>query len=836
MLKKVVLYKSRFLIVHLINTAKKLPGCNPKKRNRVVRDNQLIYFLTATNQTMKTHTIIIACSLLVGCSGTTELPQFDTALNKDPASVVIYNDKDTNHLFLTDYLPTIVAADSITSDAVEIIKTKDGWAEFDAIVTPSTEWLSTINVWKDGKATTLIASKNEVIPTRLTYKGKAEKVSLVGQMTAWRRDVMNFKSDDNVNWTIDFALPAGQYQYLIAVDDNQILDPTNATKEGNGNGGFNSLLKLVGVDPALAPVISTYQIKDDKLLVMTNSKVDKVVVTWQNVALPQSMVAISDKMITIQIPSQASAIDRSWLRVWASNSNGVSNDLLVPMIKGKIVTSAQELDRHDKHRNILYSLMIDRFKNGNTANDRSLDQADVLPIVDYMGGDIAGITQKINDGFFTDLGINTIWVSPITQNPYNAWGLNAKPVTKFSGYHGYWPIYITSLDARFGNDTELRQMLDAAHAKGINVILDYVANHIHIDSPTLKTHPDWTTPATTPDGRPNLELWDEFRLTTWFDKHIPTLDLERVEIYEPLTDSALYWIANYDFDGFRHDATKHIPEVYWRTLTQKMKSRYPEKSLYQIGETYGSPELINSYIKSGMLDGQFDFNIYDAATGAIALPDGSMSSLAGVIQNSLDTYGYHNLMGNITGNHDRPRYISLAGGALSFAEDSKAAGWNRTITVGDSSSYDKLSLLEALMFTIPGVPTVYQGDEYGVPGGNDPDNRRMMNFDGYNPKETIVKEKVKKLAALRTNNMALIYGDMMPLYSDESVMVFARNYLGNIALVGINKSDKEQTVDVKLPLALDLNGLSANFGNALTINGENVKMTLAPLSYEVATK
>lgn len=181
---------------------------------------------------MKTHTIILACSLLVGCSGTTELPQFDTALNKDPASVVIYNAKDTNHLFLTDYLPTIVAADSITSDAVEIIKTKDGWAEFDAIVTPSTEWLSTINVWKDGKATTLVASKNEVIPTTLTYKGKAEKVSLVGQMTAWRRDVMNFKSDDNENWTIDFALPAGQYQYLIAVDDNQILDPTNAAKRG----------------------------------------------------------------------------------------------------------------------------------------------------------------------------------------------------------------------------------------------------------------------------------------------------------------------------------------------------------------------------------------------------------------------------------------------------------------------------------------------------------------------------------------------------------------------------------------------------------------------------
>lgn len=784
---------------------------------------------------MKQQLIILGGALLVGCNTTPKLPQYDAAQNRELASVVKYT-KDTNHLYLTDYLPTFAAADSITSDAVELIKSKDGWAEFQVITTPTTDWISTLQVWSKGKATELVAYKNEIIPATIHYKGKAGKVSLVGQMTAWQRDVMNFSSTDGENWTIDFSLPAGQYQYLIAVDDQQVKDPSNPMKESNGNGGFNSLLNLVGADATKAPIISTYQAKDGKLSIRTNAKPDKVVATWQNVVLPSSMVVTSDSIITINIPTEAAAMNRSYMRVWASNTNGISNDLLVPLAKGKVITDAASLDRHDKHRNILYSLMIDRFNNGNKLNDKKLNEADVLPIVDYMGGDIAGVTQKIRDGFFNNLGINTIWISPITQNPYDAWGLNAKPVTRFSGYHGYWPIYVTAIDERFGTDAELKEMLAVAHDNGLNVILDYVANHMHVNSPTLKKNPDWTTPAKTPDGRDNLELWDEFRLTTWFDKHIPTLDLERAEIYEPLTDSALYWVANYDFDGFRHDATKHIPEVYWRTLTGKMKSRFPDKELYQIGETYGSPELINSYVKSGMLDAQFDFNVYDVATGAIAQPDGSMKSLAAVISNSLNTYGYHNLMGYITGNHDRPRYISLAGGSLSFDEDSKAAGWNREITVGDSTSYDKLALLEAVMFTIPGVPTLYQGDEYGVPGGNDPDNRHMMNFDGYNARETAVKDKVKKLAALRTSNMALIYGDMIPLYADDNVMVFARNYMGNIALVGINKSDKEQVVDVSLPLALDLNGLSANFGSALTIKGRNVKMTLAPLSYEVATK
>ena len=108
----------------------------------------------------------------------------------------------------------------------------------------------------------------------------------------------------------------------------------------------------------------------------------------------------------------------------------------------------------------------------------------------------------------------------------------------------------------------------------------------------------------------DIELWDDERLTTWFDEHIPTLDLERPEVCGPMTDSALYWVAEYDLDGFRHDACKHIPENYWRMLTRKMKQRFPDRDLWQIGETYGSPELIGSYVRSGMIDAQFDFNVY----------------------------------------------------------------------------------------------------------------------------------------------------------------------------------------------------------------------------------
>ena len=526
---------------------------------------------------------------------------------------------------------------------------------------------------------------------------------------------------------------------------------------------------------------------------------DKVVALWQNRELEDGLIEMRNNNIEVEIPSYATSLERSYIRLYAAKGDSLFSDILVPLERGKVVESTDQITRHDPHAQVIYSLMIDRFENGKSDNDKPLNDPEVLPIVDYMGGDLVGITQRIKSGFFTDLGISTIWLSPITQNPYDAWGLNENPRTKFSGYHGYWPIYTTVIDERFGNDKELRELLDEAHSRGIKIILDYVANHLHIDSPVLQQNPDWVTPGVLPDGRDNIALWDEQRLTTWFDKHIPTLDLEREEVVKPMTDSALYWLANYDFDGFRHDASKHIPEGYWRMLTEKMKNRFPERAIYQIGETYGSPELIGSYVRSGMMDAQFDFNVYDRATWTFGGDSGDFNDLMAELQRSHATYGAHNVMGYISGNHDRPRFISLAGGSLSWDEDHKAAGWTRDIGVGANDSYQRSLMLNAFMLTIPGVPTIYQGDEYGVPGGNDPDNRHMMQFDGYKAEEQRNRDAVAELANYRHSSMPLIYGDLLPLYTSTDVVVFARIYRGEVVAIAFNKSHQSATIEVELP-------------------------------------
>ena len=518
-------------------------------------------------------------------------------------------------------------------------------------------------------------------------------------------------------------------------------------------------------------------------------------------------------------PEATITIEKSWreskgrtfIRVYALGDGKNLNDLLIPLENGKVVADASLLTRHDDQAQVLYSLMIDRFHNGNKKNDWKMNSPEVLDIVDYQGGDIAGITQKIKEGFFNDLGITTIWISPITQNPWDAWGMNkfpngnkydnTKAYTKFSGYHGYWPIYATEVEKRFTTEEELHEMLNVAHSHGLNVILDYVANHMHINSPTLQEHPDWHTDSILPDGRRNFELWDEARLTTWFDVHIPTLDLERPEVCSPMTDSALVWLEKFDFDGFRHDACKHIPLNYWRELGAKMKQRYPNRHIWMIGETYGDTKLIGSYVKSGLLDSQFDFNIYHTAIDVFGKPNQSLKSINKTILESLAAYGSHHTMGNISGNHDKCRFISLAGGAVSWNESDKAAGWERHIGVtadGDAAreeaAYKAAMLLEVINLTIPGVPCIYQGDEYAEAGGNDPDNRHMMKFNGLTDRQQQFRDEVQKLVQLRRNSLPLIYGEYIPVTVTDKLLVFDRTYMGQTVRVTIDLDKLEYSI------------------------------------------
>jgi glycosidase len=314
---------------------------------------------------------------------------------------------------------------------------------------------------------------------------------------------------------------------------------------------------------------------------------------------------------------------------------------------GKVINNTTTLTRTDYENAVIYNVFVDRFFDGNPDNNRPINNPQLVnPKADFQGGDIAGILQKANEGFFDSLGINTIWISPIVKNVEGAYGHWNNPDTKFSAYHGYWPISLTEIDDRFGTSDDFYKLVENLHNTNKNIILDFVAHHVHEKSKIYQEHKDWTTNLYLPDGSLNTERWDDYRLTTWFDVFLPTLDNSRPEVYNFVSDSAIWWVKTYDIDGFRHDAAKHVPLIFWRTLTYKLKKQIEvpkNKRLYQIGETYGTPELVSSYVNSGMLDAQFDFNLYDAISTALTIGN-SFKTVENQLLKSFKYYGWHNLM------------------------------------------------------------------------------------------------------------------------------------------------------------------------------------------------
>lgn len=160
-------------------------------------------------------------------------------------------------------------------------------------------------------------------------------------------------------------------------------------------------------------------------------------------------------------------------------------------------------------------------------------------------------------------------------------------------------------------------------------------------------------------------------------------------------------------------------------------------------------------------------------------------------------------MGNISGNQDKPRFISLAGGAISFSEDTKLAGYKRKIDVGDSSySYNKLALLHAFNHAIPGVPIVYYGDEYGIPGANDPDNRRMMKFKGYSLKEKNLRNTVFQIVQARKHYMALNYGFTDIKTPQNDVLIITRRYLNTKIDIVLNNGNNPFVYEINSPFKI----------------------------------
>ncbi|MFQ6608017.1 MAG: alpha-amylase family glycosyl hydrolase [Fidelibacterota bacterium] len=661
-------------------------------------------------------------------------------------------------------------------------------------------------------------------------------VVVMGGFNDWSRSALPL-SDSDGDGVLERTvyLKPERHEYKFVVNGEELIDPDNSVFISNNIGGWNSILDLSHYREAPAGRF----IKDRA----GPSRLHYHFIPPEDEAEPANIVVLLDnqvvpeKLIRWRKSGQLSVKVRDMdglLRITGLDEKGrVIPENHTILHNGKPLHPDDQPE--DWHFSILYSLMVDRFLDSDSANTQASGDPQIHPLADFHGGDLSGIIDKLKSGYFTDLGVNALWLSPVGKLPEKGYVEWIPPNRKFTGYHGYWPVDPREVDSRFGTKQELKELVNIAHEQGIRVLLDFVSNHVHEDHPYFRNHPDWFGSMYLPGGEVNIRNWsEETRLTTWFDSFLPSYDfVHSPEAIDQVVDDALWWLETFKLDGFRQDAVKHVPHSFWRQLTARMRQDFPDRNFYQIGETFGSDELILSYVNPGELDAQFNFAIYFNARGVFRADEADFSHLSQVLLDNAAVYGQVNLMGNITSSHDQVRFMAFADGQLRFDENgTERAFSDPPEKTRYPESYRKLANFTAFNLALPGIPVIYYGDEVGLMGAGDPDNRRPMRFaPDLSGDEQWLLQETSRLCALRQKYPSLSVGDLVPLATEGPVMVFAKIYFDETILVAFNQSDAVREVEVKLPIQIKhMNDLLT--GEGLRVRQGNLILQIPPYSHQ----
>ncbi|MEM0994907.1 MAG: alpha-amylase family glycosyl hydrolase [Bacteroidota bacterium] len=308
----------------------------------------------------------------------------------------------------------------------------------------------------------------------------------------------------------------------------------------------------------------------------------------------------------------------------------------------------------------IYFLLTDRFNNGNTANDVNFGRTEkTAKLRGFMGGDLKGITQKIEAGYFNDLGVDAIWFTPVVEQVH---GLVDEGTGATYGFHGYWTKDWTTLDPNFGTAEDLAEMIATAHKNGIRILMDVVANHTGPVTPMDAAWPEsWvredptctykdlktTVVCTLVDNLPDIktekvkasesvdlppQLVEKWKQEGRYEQEIAELDAFFKRTGYPRTPRyyIIKWlidfIKDYGIDGYRVDTVKHTEEDIWEDLRKEAdaafatwKQTHPNQVMdkavpfYMVGEVY-------NYGISGGRDydyGDQKIDFFDAFTSLI---------------------------------------------------------------------------------------------------------------------------------------------------------------------------------------------------------------------------
>jgi glycosidase len=491
----------------------------------------------------------------------------------------------------------------------------------------------------------------------------------------------------------------------------------------------------------------------------------------------------------------------------------------------------------------LYFALTDRFVDGDPTNNAPTPGVD--PRANWHGGDLAGLLQTLEDGYFDRLSVNALWVSSVSQNTSRAGeGQNGDAHT-YSGYHSYWPIStgwrpdnplpgVVPVDPHFGDLALFKQVVRAAHARGIRVVMDLVANHVHEDSPLWAAH------------REGEASWfhaffqcgfDEAPISCWFTPYLPDLDFTRLPALDAVVEHAVWLAQEGELDGFRLDAVKHMVHDLPRALRARLAESIqgtPER-FFLVGETFTDESArgaatIREYVNAAELDGQFDFPLMWRVASTFLREDATFATLETKLQQWAGYYGPEAVMSTFLGNHDLARALSLAAGDV---DGTLEQAWDRPpVSPASEVPYRRLRLAWTFLLTTPGVPLIYYGDEFGMPGAVDPDNRRPMRFNlSPGGQEQATLDHVTALSAARAAHPATRQGHRVMLHLGPDGLTWAYGMVDgqDRVVVAFNRRESAERVVVGLGALGFLDGdvlRDVVGGGQVTVAGGQVEVEL----------
>ena len=468
----------------------------------------------------------------------------------------------------------------------------------------------------------------------------------------------------------------------------------------------------------------------------------------------------------------------------------------------------------------VYFLLTDRFNNGDVTNDVNYGRTDkTATLRGFEGGDIKGVIQKLKEGYFTDLGVNAIWMTPIVEQIH---GSVDEGQGATYGFHGYWTKDWTTLDKNFGTEEDLQELVNVAHSKGIRIMLDAVINHTGPVTAIDEVFPkDWVrvSPQCTYDSYDNtvsctlvknlpdiltnseqdvtlppqlLEKWQrEGRLRQEIEelnKFFAQYNLPKAPKYYIMKWLSDY-IRDYGIDAYRVDTVKHTEEDVWKVFAKickdafnEYKAKNPAKVLDQ-NEFFLLGEVYNYSINEAQMFSFPDKKVNYFENGFDALINFDLRSTQKETYQSLFNR-YDDILGNEMKGKTVMNYISSHDDGSPYDRERKDA-W-------DAGTKLLLS---------PGISQIYYGDETARPlivngADGDANLRSFMNWNDIkeNDETKALLNHYQKLGKFRHNHPAVGAGKQTVLKVDPYIL--HRKYNSDEVIIALDYFREQKVIDV----------------------------------------